>query len=191
MQVPPAIALLEFESIAVGTTAADAMVKKAPLDAFRAGTVQPGKYIVLVGGSVAAVEESYREGLRVGAEALSDESFLPDVHKQVYDAAGGRRLAGEGEALGLVETSSIPSNVVAADKAVKAAEVTIVEMRLGDGLGGKGITHFVGRLHQVQAAMEAAVAAVTRPGVTLRQTIIPSLDGWVRNRLAATTEFHR
>ena len=39
MTVPASIALLEFDSIALGTRAADAMVKKAPLAAFRAGTI--------------------------------------------------------------------------------------------------------------------------------------------------------
>jgi hypothetical protein len=53
-----------------------------PIEKIRIGTVQPGKFLILVGGSVAATAESYTEGLRGGADAPTDEIFLPDVHPQ-------------------------------------------------------------------------------------------------------------
>jgi len=187
---PPAIALIEFDSIAIGTRAADAMVKRAPITTFRIGTVQPGKYIILIGGSVAAVEESRVEGLRVGGEAVTDEILLPDVHPQVFAAIEGQRAANHGDALGVIETCAIPTNVIAADKAVKAAGVVISEIRLGDGLGGKGITHLSGTVHDVEAAIAAAVAAASRPGVTMRCTIIPIQHDELRSRIESTTEFH-
>jgi len=190
MMTPPAIALLEFDCIALGTRAADAMVKRAPITTFRIGTVQPGKYLVLIGGSVAAVEESRVEGLRVGGDAVTDEILLPDVHAQVFAAVLGERHDNAGDALGIIETSAIPSNVVAADKAVKSAAVTILEIRLGDGLGGKGITHLSGSVRDVQAAMQAGIAAADRPGVETRHTIIPIQHDELRERIGATTEFH-
>lgn len=190
MTTQPAIAVLEFDSVAVGTQAADAMVKKASLETFRVGTVQPGKYVVLIGGTVADVDESYVEGLRVGAEALTDEVFLPNVHRQVYDAITGKRQAVSGDALGVLEASGLAATVVAADKAVKAAKVSIVEIRLGDGLGGTGITHLTGAVHDVQAAVEAGLAAVTRPGVTIRHTIIPAVDEALRQRIDRSTAFY-
>ncbi len=49
----PAIALIEFGSIAAGMFAADKMVKRARVELLHAGTVQPGKYLVLVGGGTA------------------------------------------------------------------------------------------------------------------------------------------
>ena len=96
MSTPPAIAVFEFDSIAVGTCTADAMVKKAPINAFRIGTVQPGKYLVLIGGSVADVDESRREGLRIGGERVTDEIFParrshPGVCGHRRAAAGKRR----------------------------------------------------------------------------------------------------
>ena len=60
--IEPALALLEFNSIAAGIQAADAMVKRAPIDVIKAGTVQPGKYLVLIGGQVADVDESLAAG---------------------------------------------------------------------------------------------------------------------------------
>jgi guanylate kinase len=60
--IEPALALLELDSIAVGIEAGDAMAKRAPIDVIRAGTVHPGKYLVLVGGAVADVEEALAAG---------------------------------------------------------------------------------------------------------------------------------
>lgn len=189
MNEPPAIAVLEFDSVAAGTHAADAMVKKAPIETFRAGTVQPGMYVVLVGGTVAAVEEAYVEGMRVGAEALIDEVLLADVHPQVCAALVGKRKPTEGDALGVMEVCRLASTVLAADRAVKTAKVSIVEIRLGDGLGGKGVVHLTGAVHDVQAALEAGLAAVTRPGVTAQHTIIPALDEELRNSMDRSTRF--
>ncbi|MBN2446508.1 MAG: BMC domain-containing protein [Phycisphaerae bacterium] len=191
MTTPPAIAVLEFDSVAVGTRTADAMVKKAPITVFRVGTVQPGKFIIMVGGSVAAVDESRTEGLRVGESSLRDEIFLPDVHEQVFDAISRKRRANTGDALGIIETCVIPTNIAAADKAVKTADVTIIEIRLGDGLGGKGITHVTGLLHDVEAAVEAAVAVASKPGICVNHTIIPIQHGELRGQIDEGTEFHK
>ena len=189
MPTPTAIAIFEFDSIAIGTLAADAMVKKAPLDTFRIGTVQPGKYLVLLGGSVAAVDEARRDGQRLGGERITDETFLPDVHPQVYAALAGERRDDAGDALGIIETSAIPINVAAADKAVKTADVSIVEIRLGDGLDGKGVTLVTGLIHDVQAAVEAAVAVAERPHVTTWHSIIAIQHGDLRDRIRDTTRF--
>ena len=51
-----ALALLEFDSIASGVLASDLMVKRAPIALLRCGTIHPGRFLVLVGGSVASTE---------------------------------------------------------------------------------------------------------------------------------------
>lgn len=187
MNTPTAIAVLEFDSIAVGVRAADAMVKRAPIETLPIGTVSPGKFIVIVGGSVAAVEESRRAGMEIGSGHVTDEIFLPDVHAQVYTAVSGMRRENDGDALGVLETSAIPIHLVAADRAVKSADVTIVEIRLGDGLGGKAITLLTGVVHDVQAALEAGVAAATRDGVTTHHSIIPLQHDELRSRVQRST----
>jgi microcompartment protein CcmL/EutN len=185
----PAIAVLELDSIPAGTEVADAMVKRAPIELLRIGTVQPGKYLVLVGGTVAAVEESYIEGCRVAGDALTDQIILPDVHEQVYNSVNGDRRANKGDALGIIETSSIPANVQAADKAVKAANVVIVEIRLGDGLGGKGVTHVTGKVEDVQASIRAGVASVSGPPIVTRSVVIPSQHADIRKRTGQSSSF--
>ncbi len=185
----PAIALLELDSVALGTRVADAMVKRAPIEVLRIGTVQPGNYLILVGGSVAAVEEAHVEGLRLAGDALLDEIILPHVHEQVYASVEGARRPAEGDALGVLETSSIPANVRAADRAVKSADVTIVEIRLGDGLGGKGITHVTGRVADVEAAIAAGVSSVTNPDIAVRSVVIPAQHADLRGRVERSTRF--
>ena len=63
---PPAIALIEFVSIARAIRTGDAMVKQAEVRVLRAEPVSPGKYLILITGGEAEVEESWREGLEVG-----------------------------------------------------------------------------------------------------------------------------
>ncbi len=189
MSTLPAIAMLELDSIAIGTRVADAMIKRAPVREIRVGTVQPGKYLVLVGGSVAAVEEAHLEGVRESGDALLNEILLPNVHEQVYESLEGKRRENRGDALGILETSSLAANVLAADKAVKAADVTIVEMRLGDGLGGKGITSVTGKVQDVQAAIAAGVASVSQADVVVQSVVIPRQHTALRQRLDQSTRF--
>ncbi len=187
MSREPAIALLEFDSVATGTLAADAMVKRAPITTLRVGTVQPGKYLVLIGGAVAVVEESYHEGIRVGGEALTDQIIIPDVHEQVYGAVAGKRQTKADDSLGIIEVTGLSAMLIAADRAVKSADVRIIEIRLGDGLGGKGLTHLTGALESVQAAIEAGLAAI-QP-MQASHTIIPALDAELRKHIHRSTEF--
>ena len=75
----PAIVFLEFDSIAVGILAGDAMVKRASLKTLHTGTVQPGHYLVLAGGEVADLDEALAAAREVAGSHLHDEIFLPDV----------------------------------------------------------------------------------------------------------------
>ena len=150
----PAIALLEFDSIAIGISAGDAMVKRAPVDVTYAGTVHPGKYLVLVGGDVACVEESYAAGLAVGDGALVDRIILPSAHPDLVRTLRGMHGRVTGEALGIVETRTVAATIGSADRGLKGAEVDLVELRLADRLGGKAYCIFSGTVADVEAAVD-------------------------------------
>lgn len=169
----PALALLEFNSIAAGIEAGDAMVKHAPVDQIQAGTVQPGHYLVLLAGNVASVEEAVKVGQVVSQTALWDRVFLPNVHPAVVAALRGERGLGEADALGVVETKSVAAAIQAADAGVKGAEVTLLQLRLADGLGGKGLVFFAGLVADVEAALALATAVAQQQ--LIRQTVIPQL----------------
>ena len=169
----PALALLEFNSIATGIEAGDAMVKHAPVSTIHAGTVQPGHYLVMVAGDVASVEEAVTAGKEVGQPALRDALFLPNVHPDVVSALSGKRSNGASDALGVVETHTVASAILAADAGIKGAEVVLLQLRLADGLGGKGILFFNGLVADVETAV--SIAANSAQTHLLRQSVIPQL----------------
>ncbi len=185
----PAIGLLELSSIAVGILAGDAMVKRSPVEVIYAGTAHPGKYLVLVAGAVAHVEEALPAGREVSTGALLDEIFLPDAHPTVAEALRGRRQSGHRDALGIVETSTVAAIVGAADRGVKGASVELQEIRYADNLGGKAYCLFDGPVADVEAAVEAAVSGLARPELLVSQVVIPRLHDEMADNLESAAEF--
>ena len=165
----PALALVEFSSIAAGIQAADAMVKRAPIDTIRAGTVQPGKYLVLIGGLTADVEESLAAGREIGSAAVLDFVYLPRVHPEVVEAIGGGRVPRPIDALGVVETTTVAAAIQAADFGVKGANVRLVE--------------------DVEAAVDMGVGALARPALLVRQVVIPQLHEEMWDNLGESSRF--
>ena len=82
------------------------MAKRAPVEVLRAGTVHPGKYLVLVGGAVADIEEALEAGREIGGLSVRDAVFLPNIHPEVVDGVRGARHEAGGEALGVIETAT-------------------------------------------------------------------------------------
>lgn len=187
----PAIALLEFGSIAIGMRAGDAMVKRAQVDVTFAGTVHPGKYLVLVGGDVATVEEAYAAGLDAGYEALVDQIFLPAVHPDLATVLRGARGKMAGEALGVVETRTAAATVGAADRGLKGADVALLGIRLADDLGGKAYCVFSGAVSDVEAAVDIAVADLPGPDSLIARVVIPQFHDEMLQNLVASTEFSK
>ncbi len=165
------------------------MVKRSPVEVLYAGSVHPGKYLVLVGGEVAHVEEALPAGREAGREALIDEIFLGDVDARVVAALRGRGQRGEGEALGIIETHTVAAILGAADAGVKGADVTLEELRIADDLGGKGTCLFAGSLADVEAGVEAAVAGLTRQEALISHVVIPQLHPEMAENLRAGAEF--
>lgn len=183
------MALLEFKTIATGVLASDLMVKRSPIALLRCGSIHPGRYLVLVGGSVASTEEAYRLGKQVGEEggAIADSVFLGDVHPYLHDAVLGRRRDLVGDALGVVETHSSPALLAAVDAAVKSTPVLLSEVRLGDDLGGHALALMSGNLHDVETALDICVE---RSGDRLlARTLLPRLDPDLRTLLDVGTRF--
>ncbi len=189
MQLEPALALLEFDSIAIGVLAADAMVKQAPVEVTYAGTVHPGKYLVLVGGDIASVEEAWKKGREIGRAVLLDEVFLPGVHIEVVASLRGRRKMAGGEAIGVVETRTVASLLLAADAGIKGAEVSLLEIRIADHLGGKAYCVFSGSLGDVEAAVELAEASIINRDQLVAGVVIPQVHEELVANLDAAPDF--
>jgi microcompartment protein CcmL/EutN len=185
----PALALLEFDSIAAGIMAGDAMVKTAPVARIVAGTVHPGKYLVLVSGDVGPVQEALAAGLAAGSGAVVDHVYLPGVHADVPASIAAARRPSRLDALGIVETASVAAAIQAADAGLKGAQVTLLELRLADGLGGKGLAFFGGTVTDVEAAMAIASDAIAEGGHLVNAVVIPQLHDEMAANLVAASRF--
>ncbi len=186
----PAIAIIEFNDIVTGLKATDLMLKSSPVSMLKTGTVSRGHYVTMIGGSVASVEEAYREGLSSSEGRIADMTILPDISEMAYDAIlGGTRKMSK-DSSGILETSSIASIVKAADSAVKGAEVDIVLMRLGDSLGGRSFIVFTGELHEIQAAIDIGISAIQSTGKISGSTIIPMIDPEFARHIEGGTRFN-
>lgn len=175
----PALAMLEFSSVARGMLAADAMVKRAQVRLIHSGTVQPGKYLVLLGGEVAEVEEALGAGKAMAGSTLDDIVWLPGVHVDVINALRDENQSPvlhnqpvEADAIGIVETRTAPAAVHAGDVAVKGAQIQLLNIRLADGLGGKGLTMLCGQVSDVEAAIDLVKNNID--GTLLLETIVIS-----------------
>jgi microcompartment protein CcmL/EutN len=189
MKKYPAIALLEISGIATGIYCADLMIKRAPITVLKSGTVHNGKYLILIGGSVASVEEAYYEGLNASGDDIIDHVILPDVHEQVHDAILGHRTKCLKESIGIIETASVAATIRSTDAAIKGTDVNIIEIRIADHLGGKAFSIINGEIEDVQIAVEIAQEKTTNPDFWLRKTVIPNLHHDIGSQIAQSTYF--
>ncbi|RLT34379.1 MAG: BMC domain-containing protein, partial [Chloroflexi bacterium] len=80
------------------------------------------------------------------------------------------------------------SAIAAADAGLKGADVTLLELRLSDGLAGKGVCFFTGTVSAVEIAVELASAAVS-PGHFLHAVVIPQLSPEIAATLHTSSIF--
>ena len=169
-----AIGMVEFSSIARGIYAADQMVKVSEVEVVTASTACPGKYIAIVHGDVAAVKTSIEAGEREAGEYLIDSMVIPNVHPQVFPAITGAACVDGIEALGIMESFSIAAMLETADAILKAADLEGVELRLGNGLGGKSFFTYTGDVAAVKSGTAAGRVIVEQKGLMVNFEVIPS-----------------
>ena len=168
------LGLLETNSIARGVEAGDAMLKAAEVTLLKAAPVCPGKYTVVICGEVAAVSASMDAGRRFAADSLVDDLTIASLDPQVVRAIGGGMPMSEVNAMGVMEFYSIAAAVVAADLAAKAADVQLMEVRLGLGIGGKSFVTLTGEVAAVQASIDAGIQQAKNKGLLVATCVIPS-----------------
>lgn len=169
-----AIGMVEFNSIARGIYVADQMVKISDVEIATAAPTCPGKYIAIVYGDVAAVEASVQIGERMAEEFFVNSLLIPNVDAGVFPAITGATMPERVQAVGIIESFSLATMIVCADAVLKAAEVEAIELRLGNGLGGKAYFTFTGDVAAVKAGNDAGVAIAQEQGLLVNAEVIPS-----------------
>lgn len=168
------LGMLELNSVATGIAALDAMLKKSAINLIDAFPVCPGKYIILISGEVGAVTDSVHAGREVGREQVIDSFIIPYIDREVITAIGGTTEVTTLEAVAVIEFFSVASTILAADAAVKAAAIKLIEVRLAKGLGGKSFFSMTGPLSDIRSAEKSARETVTEDGLLFSSVIIPA-----------------
>lgn len=171
-----AIGMIEYATVSTGVKAADMMAKTADVEIMQAETVCPGKYIVLICGSLSAVKASVEASKSSFGERYIDSFVLGNPHDDIFPAIYGATDPGNVDALGIIETYSAASVIVAADNAAKTADVKLLEIRIAKGMCGKSYVMLTGDVAAVTAAVERAAELTGEGGMLLDTAVIPNPD---------------
>ena len=177
------IGSIEFKSIAKGIEATDAALKSAGIRLVSSHPACPGKYEMIITGTISNVSAAVDHVKERFGEKLIDSSIMGRIDEQVITALFRTVAVEKSGSLGIIETYSASSAIKAADIAVKTAKVEIFELRVSRGMGGKGMVLITGDVGDVTAAVEAGAQAASRLGELVAQHVIPRPHGDVEKIL--------
>ena len=169
-----AIGMVEYKTVSTGIKAADLIVKTADVELIQAQTVCPGKFIILFSGDLSAVRVSVDAAMVQYPESLIDSFVLGNPHDSIFKALTCTAEIDDVRALGVIETFTGASAIVAADHAAKTAQVDVFEIRVARGMCGKSYVLLTGSVAAVEAAVEETVELLKDEGTMLDYAVIPS-----------------
>lgn len=168
------IGLLELKSIPAGIETADEMLKAANVTLLMASPTCPGKYVIVVSGAVGAVRSAMTTGRQVAGVYLVAHHTLNNVHDSIPTAVLGTTEVEHVKSIGVIETISATTAIIAGDIAAKASNVTLMEIRIARGLGGKGFLTLTGEVSAVKAAVNSCLTELKDSGEIINSCVIPS-----------------
>ena len=149
------IGVIELKSIPKGVEAADDALKSAGVEMVTSRPACPGKYEIILTGSISNVTAAVNHVLDKFSNYVIDSSIMGRIDEQVIKALFGTQSGRKQGSLGLIETFSAATCIKAADIAVKTANIEIYDLRTSRGMGGKGVVIITGDVGDVTAAVEA------------------------------------
>ena len=120
-----AIGMVEYTTVSTGIQAADTLIKTSNIEVIEAQVVCPGKYIVIISGELSAIKASIDAAKVQHGDKLIDSFVLGNVHEGVFPAIYATVNIENPRALGVIETYSGASAIVAADAAAKTAPIRL------------------------------------------------------------------
>jgi microcompartment protein CcmL/EutN len=167
------LGLIELSSVAAGFLVADTMLKAGNVRLLLSRSICSGKYMVLIGGDAAAVTSAVEAGAEAAEGCMIDKFVVANIHPDVLNALGrATPPPAVNGALGVLESFNIATLLQAADAAAKAADVSIMEIRLAMALGGKAFMTVTGDVGSVQAAIGAGRQIIADAGVLVNAVVI-------------------
>ncbi|EBI5908997.1 BMC domain-containing protein [Salmonella enterica] len=168
-----AIGILELTSIAKGMELGDAMLKSANVDLLVSKTICPGKFLLMLGGDIGAIQQAIETGTSQAGEMLVDSLVLANIHPSVLPAISVLNSVDKRQAVGIVETWSVAACISAADRAVKGSNVTLVRVHMAFGIGGKCYMVVAGDVSDVNNAVTVASESAGEKGLLVYRSVIP------------------
>lgn len=168
------IGLLEVKSIPAGIQTADEMLKAANVTLLMASPTCPGKYVIVVSGAVGAVKSAMNTGRQTAGVYLVAHQTINNVHDSIPAAVLGTTEVEHIKSIGVVETISAITAIRAGDIAAKAGNVSLMEVRIARGLGGKGYLTLTGEVAAVKAAVNSCLNDLEDTGEIINTCVIPS-----------------
>ena len=177
------IGVIELKSIPKGVEATDAALKSAGVDLVSAHPSCPGKYEIILTGSISNVTAAVSHVLAKFDNYVIDSSVMGRIDEQVISALFGTQTGRRQGSLGLIETFSAATSIKAADIAVKTASVEIYDLRVSRGMGGKGVVMVTGDVGDVTAAVEAGANYAKDTGTLSSFSVIASPHSELWNQI--------
>ncbi len=168
------IGLIEVKNISRGIKITDEMLKSAGVSLIQSGAVCPGKFVTIIGGDLSSIQAAVERAELIAEDALIDKFVIGNLGEKVFEAMCGTAIVKEKKALGIIETFTAASAIEAADAAVKAAVVSLIEVRVARGMGGKCFVSMTGNVADVTAAVEAGARIAAKTGVLINTEVIAS-----------------
>lgn len=166
------IGLIEVKNISRGIKITDEMLKSAGISLIQSGAVCPGKFVTIIGGELSSIQAAVERAELIAEDALIDKFVIGNLGEKVFEAMCGTATVKEKKALGIIETFTAASAIEAADAAVKAAVVSLIEVRVARGMGGKCFVSMTGNVADVKAAVEAGAKIAAKTGVLINTEVI-------------------
>jgi microcompartment protein CcmL/EutN len=168
------IGIVEFRSIAIGIGAIDRIVKASDVKILDAKSICPGKYYIMFAGSVSAVSSSMNVVLEESKNFIIDWAKISNVYPQIFTSLNQTSSIKELKSIGVIETLTSPSILIAADAAIKATSVDLVEIRIARALGGKNICIVNGDISSVNESVRVGIEYAQKKDFLVDYQIIPS-----------------
>ncbi len=166
------IGVVEFRSIAIGISAVDIIVKASEVRILDAKTICPGKYYIIFAGNVSAVKNSISVVEEESRTFIIDSVVIPNVYPQLFAGLNGTSEVSKLRSVGIIETLTAPSIIWAADAAVKATDIDIIEVRIARALGGKNICVINGELSDVRESVKTGIQYAEERGFLVDYEVI-------------------
>lgn len=168
------IGVIEFRSIAMGIGAVDRIVKASDVRILDAKSICPGKYYIIFAGSVSAVSNSMNVVLEEGETFIIDWGVVSNVYPEIFTSLNQASTIKELKSIGVIETLTSPSIIIAADAAIKATSVELVEIRIARALGGKNTCIINGDVSSVSESVRVGIKYAQQKDFLVDYQIIPS-----------------